>query len=145
MRKIEAFQWIAVLIAMLGLSYLANDAANSRQMEITRSVILIDTELVNKEYHDVAYTEIKGVFYEPSMQKKFTASIDDPLYVSFMSGGKKPIEIRRAFSLDTIDGTFAGPLFRAVSIIILGYLIFTLIQLGSLQNRFTPLKKTLII
>lgn len=141
MNKTTAIQWIAILLALLGLSYLSYDAANSRQVEITRSVVLIDTQLVNKEYNGVGYTDTNGVFYEPSMRQKFTAPIDDPLYVSFMSGGKKPIELQRAFSLDTIDGTFAGPLFRIVSIIILGYLVFMLVQLVSLQERLVSVPK----
>lgn len=141
MNNKTTIQLVTILLALLVMSYLSYNAANTRQVEITRSVVLIDTQLINKEYNGLAYTDTKGVFYEPSMQKKFTAPIDDPLYVSFMSGGKKPLELRRAFSLDTIDGTFAGPMYRGMSVIILGYLVFMLVQLVSLQDRLVSIPK----
>lgn len=119
MNKTNSIFLTIFIFFLLGLSHLSSVQGLKRQTEITRSVVLIDTAIVEKRHKNRPYTITEGVFFDKWSNKKFNAPIDEDLYQSFLKGNKKSIDMQRAVSLDMVDSTlYIGTAYRVMSILL---------------------------
>lgn len=126
-------------LILLGLSYFASSQADNRQLENIRSVILFDTEIIQKRHKSIPYTVTEGVFFDKLSNRTFKTSIDNVMYEAFLKGNKKSIDMQRSLSLDVVESTrYIGSGYRIISALLFLVALLFVFHGFIINRKLTP-------
>lgn len=128
---------LAIVSGITG--YLLLGEGKIRETPILRDVVLYDTSMTSYKSKSKDVFNTKGYFIDKETNSKFVASIEDKLYREFHRGNESPIELQKAVSIDTIENSQEGALYRLAGtmmpIIIIGFVVsFFIIETERLRR-----------
>lgn len=104
---------LVFLVMVSGVtSYLCLGEGNIRETPALRDVVLYDTSMTSYKAKSKDIFNTKGYFIDKKTNSKFVTSIEDKLYREFHRGNETPIELQKAVSIDTIENSQEGALYR---------------------------------